>query len=883
MAMTPTAAQLSILQLHTALFDEACGTTKMAAALPTFVDGNTYAQQLIDNNTAYSILSPYQVFTKVINNLSAGTGVTAADVDALADALVAFVDAGLTVGAATNLLTVFLYNNAGTLDNIWTNSAKQLVNKTTVAGVYTLDDGNAAASTTVLDGVTSDPATVDGAGTGQTFTLTTNQDTLTGTSGNDTFNAGIQLAADGTTEVDTVQSFDAINGGAGTDTLSATINSGAATVTPSLTSVENVTIRSTKDGSGLNLSGSTGVTTVGVANSTGTADVTGVGAIASFSVADQKKNVTFNDGTATTVALSAKNVGTVSATAPVEVDVNFDDNAFTTANLTVENSNIELLSTTAGNNDLTTVSVAATGSNTVKLTSGATTITAVTVTGAGSVDLSGAALTAAKTLTVADGGVTVDATGGVLETATTGAGKDTITVVGTNVKNISTGAGDDKVNTVTSALAATSVVNLGAGDDTLTLSAASTAGATLTGGDGTDTLAVAYLAYNTISGYGATDLAKITGFETLSVTGAALADTNAVDLSKLAGLTSAQILGVANSGAASITNVGANSSVVIKGNMQSGADDGSLTISLKDATGTADVLNLTVNQAITQNNDGTVDTFTSAITGITTTGVETLNVTSTGTLSAAVTAGAKTDVAVNGLGITDNNLVTLNVLGDQAFTFTSAAGMTKLATIDMSANTAGGTVSVANAATDGTAAAITITGSGAADTITGSGNADTISAGAGNDTINGGAKADTLSGGAGNDTFVMNNAEGVGTDSTLAAMDIISDFSANTYGNGTDGAAGTGAAADATKWTGDVLKFDVATAITKVDVSVQANSADAQVFIQNVSNSTTDTVAAALDSSTGKLYIDLNSDGVIDSVIGLTGVTTITEAAFVLA
>lgn len=714
---------------------------------------------------------------------------------------------------------------------------------------------------------------------GETYSLTINQDTLTGTSGNDTFNAGIQLASDGTTEIDTVQSFDTINGGAGTDTLSATVNSGAATVTPTLTNVENVTIRSTKDSSGLNLSGSTGVTTVGVANSTGTANVTGVGAIASFSIADQKKNVAFNDGTATTVALSAKNVGTVSATAAVEVDVNFDDNAFTTANLTVENSNIELLSTTAGDNDLTTVSVAATGSNTVKLTSGAATITAVTVTGAGSVDLSGAALTAVKTLTVADGGATVDATGGVLETATTGAGNDTITVVGTNIKNVSTGAGNDKVNTVTSALAATSVVDLGAGDDTLTLSAAPTAGATLAGGDGTDTLAVAYAAYTTISGYGATDLAKITGFETLSVTGAALANADVVNLSKVTGLTSAQILGVANTGAASITNVGANSTVIIKGDMQTGADDGSLTISLKDATGAADVLNLTIDQAITQNNDGTVDTYTSAITGITTTGIETLNVTSTGTLSAAVTAGAKTDVAVNGLNITNDNLVNLNVLGDQAFTFTSAAGMTKLATIDMSGNTAGGTVSVANAATDGTAAAITITGSGAADTITGSGNADTISGGAGNDTITGGAKADALSGGAGNDTFEYT----AGSDSTLAQLDVISDFSANTYGNGTNGAAGTGAAADSTKWTGDVLKLNVDTVTyTKVDVSVQTSSADAQVFIQNVANATADTIAAALDSTSGKLYIDFSGDGTVDSVIQLTGVTAITEAAFVL-
>jgi hypothetical protein len=269
-------------------------------------------------------------------------------------------------------------------------------------------------------------------------------------------------------------------------------------------------------------------------------------------------------------------------------------------------------------------------------------------------------------------------------------------------------------------------------------------------------------------------------------------------------------------------------------------------------------------------------------------GVETLNVSSTGTPSTAFlgATGTKADGVENTLALTDSALVTLNVSGDQAFSFTSTADMTKLATVNASAldtlHGTGATIDVSAAKTDGTAAAITITGSADMDTIIGSGNADTISAGAGNDIINGGAKADVLTGGVGNDIFVMNNAEGVGTDSTLAAMDVITDFSANIYGNGTDGAAGTGAAADATKWTGDVLKFDVLDTITKVDVSVQTSSADAQVFIQNVSNSTEDTVAAALDSTTGKLYIDLDSDGAIDSVIELTGVTTITEAAFVL-
>lgn len=100
---------------------------------------------------------------------------------------------------------------------------------------------------------------------------------------------------------------------------------------------------------------------------------------------------------------------------------------------------------------------------------------------------------------------------------------------------------------------------------------------------------------------------------------------------------------------------------------------------------------------------------------------------------------------------------------------------------------------------------------------------------------------------------------------------------------GASGAAGTGANADTTKWTGDVLRFDVDTAtISKVAVGVYTNAVDASIFIQNTSASTADTFVAALDSSTGKLYLDWNSDGTVDSVINLTGVSSLTAAAFQL-
>ena len=83
-------------------------------------------------------------------------------------------------------------------------------------------------------------------------------------------------------------------------------------------------------------------------------------------------------------------------------------------------------------------------------------------------------------------------------------------------------------------------------------------------------------------------------------------------------------------------------------------------------------------------------------------------------------------------------------------------------------------------------------------------------------------------------------------------------------------------------------KFDVAAAVATdgAVVSVQSNASDAQTFLQNLGADTTaaldNAFGAALDSSSGKLYIDMNSDGTVDSVAQLTGTTTIDAAAFVL-
>lgn len=727
-------------------------------------------------------------------------------------------------------------------------------------------------------------------------------------------------------------------------------------------------VRSIADGSGVNLSASTGVEKITVSNSTGTADITGVGAVQNFVVADQQKNVAFNDGTATTVNLSVKNVGKVSATAPTEVDINFDDNAFTTANLTVENSNIELLSTAAGNNDLKTVTVAATGANTLKLTAAAISAETITVTGAGSVDLNGATLVAAKKVTVADGGVKAiinNQTAGAVE-VTTGAGDDTVQVSGAGLKSLVSGAGKDSVtvgnaaqailagsgaatglggtgvtgaaseaaaitaiqaltaaavaagaitatqkttidtaadtatdtaadssvaavnamNTILAAsgvVAATATVDLGAGDDTLTLGSAFADGATLSGGDGTDTLAIAKGAYGTVAAYGDASRAKVTGFETLSITDV-LANTDSLDISKFAGIVNFKAAaGVTTGNTAAVTNLGANSTVELAG---AAGNNGTLNVGLKTDTAT-DSLTLKLNKNFTDNND-TTSSATAATSNVVVADVETLTVNSTGvntSLPFTAVTGYKADTITNTLALTGSNkLTSITVTGDQKLVVASTATMTKLATVDGSANTGGLDFdgSLANMTTPTTSVAMTIKGSAtAANALIGTGHGDTITGGAGKDVITGGAGADVLTGGAGNDTFVYAAA----SQSTLVAMDKITDFQANTFGSGTNGAAGIAAGADATKWTGDVIRLDVGNGQVTAGtlVSVQTNASDAQTFLQNTAaNGTANQVGIALDSSSGKLYIDWDSNGTADSVIELTGVSTITAAAFEL-
>ncbi|SDY05939.1 calcium-binding protein [Nitrosomonas sp. Nm58] len=730
-------------------------------------------------------------------------------------------------------------------------TANLFKNKILVAEIYSREnsDDNVTDLQAILAGVTAAGPATDadavaylesigiGGNPGETFAFTVNQDNLIGTVGNDTFIAA--AAQDGTGNlINTLQSVDTVDGGAGIDTLKFTDVDGS-TVTPVMSNVEIVEARFTSSGA-IDLSNADGVTEVRVLGSTSYGEVSGVGTAGKFVIGNDKagNEVDFYGGTATALDITFNGYGNTNPDDETQGAVWFNDNAVESATVNLNNSNVELHFHNEEN--LKSMSVNATGTNIFDtVDEGDEFIETLTVTGAGSVDFDDNDWEALKTLT-----------------ADTATGNLTNIHVGAAAVSVTLGSGNDEI-TYDAAPAATAVVNLGAGDDKLVLTAAPAAGVTLTGGDGKDTISLTSAIAADIGLLSEEELAKITGFEVLSISDA-LTGGDPYDVSNLAGVTDFVAEDGVVTGETATVKVASNSTVTLAGNL--GTNNGALVVDVKDAATT----DATANVVLNSSGSGSIGV------DLTANDVETLNLTA----SSTATNGSSYNVT-----LTDDALVALNIGGDQIVNFASDADMAKLATINASGNTAGVNIDVS--AATATAAAITVTGSAGDDTILGSGNADTISGGAGNDTITGGAKADTLAGGEGNDIFAYTAL----ADSTLVNLDVISDFKANTFGNGTNGAVNeTGAAADATKWTGDVIDLSVVNTggFDKIDVSVQANSSDAQTFLQNLGQATTDTIGAALDSSTGRVLIDVDSNGTADMVIQLTGVTTIDEAAFII-
>jgi len=182
-------------------------------------------------------------------------------------------------------------------------------------------------------------------------------------------------------------------------------------------------------------------------------------------------------------------------------------------------------------------------------------------------------------------------------------------------------------------------------------------------------------------------------------------------------------------------------------------------------------------------------------------------------------------------------------------------------TLDTATNYSGGTPALtitghSSAMTlTGQAGEDVITGGAAGDTIAGNGGADVLSGAAGNDTITGGGGADTISGGAGDDSLtggdgIDNLTGGAGTDTFAFELG-----SAGTDGVATVEITGTDAKADSSM----VLTIQ-GTSVTIADVEASATENAVTDLVVAAINAASITGVTASEAATDKVAITYDAD-----------------------
>lgn len=349
-----------------------------------------------------------------------------------------------------------------------------------------------------------------------------------------------------------------------------------------------------------------------------------------------------------------------------------------------------------------------------------------------------------------------------------------------------------------------------------------------------------------------------------------------------------------------IVNQAADVSLTQAGNAISSQDQHRISFAFSTDTA-ADVLNLKFNATYVEDNgeledNGLVNGHWTSVMRLDAVRIETVNVVSSAHNigPAYVPApGIFAERVFNELILVDPQLKTLKVSGDQTLHFDADEDMTNLTTVD-ARTMAGPNFSDPNLIVS---MAFTFDGSrivgGANLSIFGPTNGGSVLIGsASNDTIVGGSKNDSiyawggfdkLTGGRGNDSFHFNGAG----DSPPGTMDVITDFKPNTMGY----KLGSGPLEIIAPWepvdrNGDAIFLGVDLepygGIFEATMSVGTTSslAAAKSYLKNAAQGGLADVAIALDSSTGRVYIDTNHDGTADMGIHLVGVASITAAAF---
>jgi len=631
--------------------------------------------------------------------------------------------------------------------------------------------GSSDDTTTSSDTSTDTSSTTSTTAVSQTFTLTAAIDSVSGGTGNDTINAGLNANS-----TQTLSSLDTIDGGGGTDTLNVILNA-AGTYTPALTSVETMSLTSSAAVT-MDFLGGASVTTIKSTGATGT--------------------VTLNNISATSTGITVQNTNqnhTIDYTAAAVVG-------------TADSATVGLYNVTGG-----TLSVdLGVESLTITSTGGANTTGATTI-GANSLTISGSeALTLGGTITTAE---TID--------ASAATGKITLTSNNINNTSITTGSAVDAV-TITGGSAVTETVSLGAGSDKLTFTANLADADVLDGGDGTDTLVGTSANLNALTS--TTSTSNVSNFEAISVSNEFNAGTG-FDVSDVQedGITTINLLNKGTS-ATVITNAaesitGEAGSLIINlgasgaGNVADLANNLTVVDSGSALTDSVTINNLAKNT--TNNNsvdviDG-VDLISTGYENVTiATGSGNANVEQTG---ATITITPDSVAGAVSLTVTGGNAIDIAT----SLTTTSTAGVTVDAS-GMTAQASGTTTFDLAAISAGTGATITATGSAGDDIFAASGSAlgnfaSTINAGAGADAIYTGTSNDTINGEAGNDTIDASSGNdtvdgGGGNDTVVIAADAnLSVLDTYTGGVGTDTISFTADMTDAASTLSKISGFEV--------------------------------------------------------------------------
>ena len=478
-----------------------------------------------------------------------------------------------------------------------------------------------ATGTSLSTPVTPTPSSPAGA----TYALTTGIDTFTGTAGDDLFTALINTT---TPANSTLTADDTINGGAGTDTLSLTVQGATAASWPgaNVSNIERLLIsdrHTINSFSTYNLSGVTGLTTVASSVSTGAVIISGLQVGTTVAM--------IGDGVTSLGNISVNGLGNGAVNFLITGGTKGAPNISSTGGATTATINSTGAANTMGDislnssNSLSSLTINATTDLTARL--GAfdfNSNSTLTVTGAGKVEL----------------GTSVPFTGSTINASANSGGLNM--AVPTNIKNFVGSSGGDRLYGNAGVL---------------------TNPVSIDGGAGIDTVAARLINSN--------NAAAFKGFEVLDLTGGT-SNGGALDVSQMTGST---ITGVLLDG-------GTTSNATLNGlslspsgfnvNVTGNSGNHVTTLNFNDVSATNDVLNYTFNPTLT----------TAAYAGtVRSDGIETININSSG-IAGTFNRLTITDDALKSLVITGNRPLDLAVTAQNG-----VAGVSQLTSIDGSADT----------------------------------------------------------------------------------------------------------------------------------------------------------------------------------------------------